>query len=86
MHKQAACRWLENASSTVNRRGLCLQKELANSHQGHELQALQKLAVPVLQPVGFIDDHTAPVNLLQLWAVCQDHLKCCNDNMELEDT
>lgn len=70
----------------MNGRGLCLLKELASAHQGHELQALQKLAVPILQSVGFINDHTAPVNLLQLRAVCQDHLKCCNDNMELEDS
>lgn len=58
--------------------------ELADTHQGHELQTLQKFAVPVLQSVGLIDDHTAPVDLLQLWAVGQDHLKCRDDDVELE--
>lgn len=77
--------WLQNAS-IVHRWNLCQCKELASSHQGHELQTLQKFAVPVLQSVGFVNYHTAPVNLFQLWAVCQDHLKRCDDNMELEDS
>ena len=33
------------------------------------LEALQQLAVPVLQPVRFVNDHRTPVNVLQLTVV-----------------
>lgn len=55
------------------------------AHQGHELQPLQQLAVPVLQPMGLVNDHAAPLDLLQLWAVSKDHLEGGDNHLELED-
>lgn len=56
-----------------------------HAHQGHELQPLQEFAVPVLQAMCLINDHTAPLDLLQLWAVSKDHLKGGDNHLELED-
>lgn len=54
------------------------------SHQVHELQAFQELAVAVLEPMCLVDDHAAPADLLQLGAVGHDHLKGGDDPMELK--
>lgn len=51
--------------------------------QVHHLETFQQLAVPILQPVGFINDHTAPWNIPQLRTISQNHLKCCDDGMKL---
>lgn len=51
--------------------------------QVHHLESLQELAVPVLQPVGFIDDYTSPGNIPQLRTIGQNHLKCSDDGVEL---
>ena len=51
--------------------------------QVHHLESLQELAVPILQPVGFVDDYTSPGNIPQLRAISQNHLKCSDDGMEL---
>lgn len=53
------------------------------TNQVHHLQPFQQLAVSVLQPVGFIDDHTAPRNITQLRTVRQNHLECSDDGVEL---
>jgi len=54
-----------------------------HTDQVHHLESFQKLTVPVFQPVGLIDDHATPWNVTQLWAVSQDHFKCCDNGMEL---
>ena len=46
-----------------------------NTHQVQHLEAVQQLAVAVLEAVGFVNDHTAPGDLPQLRAVGQNHLK-----------
>ena len=51
--------------------------------QVHHLESLQQLAVPILQPVGFINDYTAPWNIPQLRTVRQNHLKGSDDGMKL---
>lgn len=53
------------------------------TNQVHHLQSLQKLAVPVLQPVCFIDDHAAPGDIAQLGTVGQNHLERSDDGVEL---
>lgn len=52
-------------------------------HQVHELESLQEFTVAVLEAVGFVDDHAAPVDLLQLWTVGHDHLKGGDHPVEL---
>lgn len=52
--------------------------------QVHELQSLQQFAVPVLEAVSLVDDHTAPLQLLQLWTVGHDHLKGGDHPVELQ--
>lgn len=71
-------------SSTVNRRGLCLQKRARQLTRAMSFRPSRSLQFCSLA-MGFIDDHTAQWRSSSLWAVCQDHLKCCNDNMELEN-
>lgn len=51
--------------------------------QVHHLEPLQQLAVPVLQPVGFINDYAAPWNIPQLRTISQNHFKCSDDGMKL---
>lgn len=51
--------------------------------QVHHLESLQQLAVPVLQPVGFINDYTAPWNIPQLRTISQNHLEGRDDGMKL---
>ena len=51
--------------------------------QVHQLESLQQLAVPILQPVGFINDHAAPGNIPQLRTIGQNHLKRSDDGMKL---
>lgn len=53
-----------------------------STHHVHHLESLQQLAVPVLEAVSLVDDHTAPRDAAQLRAVCQNHLKCGDDRME----
>lgn len=53
------------------------------TNQVHHLQSFQQLAVPVLQPVGFVDDHTTPGDTAQLRTVRQDHLESSDDGMKL---
>lgn len=55
-------------------------------YQAHKLEALQQLAVLVLQSVGLVNDNTAPLYGVELWTTPQDHLKCCNDSLELVGT
>ena len=53
------------------------------TNQVHHLQSFQQRAVPVLQPVGFVNDHTAPGDTAQLRTVRQDHLESSDDGMKL---
>lgn len=55
-----------------------------HTDQVHELQALQQFAVLVLQAVGFVDHHAAPVQLPQLWAVGHYHLESGDQPVELQ--
>jgi len=57
--------------------------ERERTHQVHELEALQQLAVLVLEAVGLIDDDTAPVHRVELRAAAQDHLERGDDRLEL---
>lgn len=52
--------------------------------QVHELQALQQFAVPVLEAVSLVDDHAAPLQLLQLRTVGHDHLEGGDHPVELQ--
>lgn len=52
--------------------------------QVHELQSFQKFAVLVFQSMGFIDHHTTPVELPQLWAVGHYHLKSGDQPVKLQ--
>lgn len=54
-----------------------------NTDQVHHLESLQQLAVPILQPVGFINDDTTPGNIPQLRTIGQNHLKGSDDGMKL---
>jgi len=56
------------------------------THQIQHLQAVQQLAVAVLESVSLIDDHAAPGDLPQLRAVGQDHLKRCDEGVKLVRT
>lgn len=51
--------------------------------QVHELEALEQLAVLVLEAVGLVDDDAAPLDGVQLGAAAQDHLKRGDDGLEL---
>lgn len=51
-------------------------------YQVHELEALEKLAVFVLQPVGLVDDNTAPLYGIELRTSSQDHLKSGDNSLE----
>lgn len=53
------------------------------SHQVHVLEAVEELAVAVLQAVGLVDDDAAPLDLPQLGAVRQDHLEGGDEGVEL---
>ena len=53
-----------------------------STHHVHHLKTLQQFAVPVLEAVSLVDDHTAPRDAAQLRTVCQNHLKCGDDRME----
>ena len=63
---------------------LCCVTERGATHQVHHLQALQQLTVAVLEAVGLVDDHAAPVELLQLGAVGHDHLEGGDHPVELQ--
>lgn len=53
------------------------------THQVQHLEAVQQLAVAVLEAVGFVNDHTAPGDLPQLRAVGQNHLKRGDQGIKL---
>lgn len=57
--------------------------QLWSTHQIQHLQAVQQLAVTILEAVSLINDHTAPGDLPQLWAVRQHHLKGCDEGIKL---
>ena len=52
-------------------------------YQAHELEALQQLAVLVLEAMGLVDDDAAPVDGVELRAAPQDHLERRDDRLEL---
>lgn len=58
----------------------------AFTHQCHKFQTFKELAVPVLQPMGLVNDNTTPSDFFQLWTVSQNHFKSCDDHMELKDS
>ncbi|TNN39543.1 hypothetical protein EYF80_050290 [Liparis tanakae] len=50
--------------------------------QVHELEALQQLAVLVLEAVGLVDDDAAPLDGVELGAASQDHLEGGDERLE----
>lgn len=56
---------------------------LCSTHQIQHLQAVQQLAVPILEAVSLINDHTAPRDLPQLRTVRQHHLKGRDEGIKL---
>lgn len=58
-------------------------KTHTHTHHVHELESLEQFAVPVLQSVSLVNDHTAPRHTAQLRTVRQDHLKRRDDGLEL---
>lgn len=58
-------------------------KDLVSPYQVHEFEALQQLAVLVLEAVGFVNDDAAPLDGVELGAAAQDHLEGGDDRLEL---
>lgn len=52
-------------------------------YQVHVLEAVQKFTVAVLQAMGFVDDDAAPLDLPQLRAIGEDHLKGGDQGVKL---
>lgn len=53
------------------------------AHQVEHFEAVQELAVAVLEAVSLVDDHAAPGDLPQLGAVRQYHLKRGDERVKL---
>lgn len=51
-------------------------------YQAHELEALQQLAVLVLEAVGLINDNTAPFYGVEFRTASQDHFKRGDNSLE----
>lgn len=61
-----------------------MHKELGGFlYQVHELEALEQLAVLVLEAVGLIDDDAAPLDGVEFGAASQDHLERGDNGLEL---
>lgn len=52
-------------------------------YQAHKLEALQQLAILVLEAVCLIDDNTAPVYGVKFRTTSQDHLKSGDKSLKL---
>jgi len=51
-------------------------------YQVHELEALQQLAVLVLEAVGLVDDDASPLDGVEFGAASQDHLVRGDEGLE----
>ena len=53
-----------------------------STYQVHELEALEELAVLVLEPMGLVDDHAAPLDGVELGTAAEDHLERGDDGLK----